>query len=75
MKALLGIIHLLVSIALIAVVLMQHRKAGGFTGAFSGGGTYADMANSSWSRMSALVKLTVVLVALFMIVSLLQVIA
>ncbi|MEG1642155.1 MAG: preprotein translocase subunit SecG [Synergistaceae bacterium] len=73
MKTLLGIVHLLVSIALISVILMQHRKSGGFTGAF-GGGTQADNANGAWQRMSALTKLTVALIIAFMILSLLQVI-
>lgn len=73
MKALLGIIHLIVSLALISVILMQHRKSGGFTGSFSGGGTHADNANGSWTRMTTLVKLTVILVVLFMVISLIQV--
>ena len=60
MKILLGIIHILVCLALIAVVMMQHRKSGGFTGAFGGGGTQADM-SGTWQRMSGLTKVTAVL--------------
>ena len=58
-KILLGIIHILVCLALIAVVMMQHRKSGGFTGAFGGGGTQADM-SGTWQRMSGLTKVTAV---------------
>lgn len=73
MKAVLTVIHIIVCIALIAVVLMQHRKNGGFTGAF-GSGTQADMGNGTWQRMNGLHKVTIALTAAFMVLSLLQVI-
>jgi len=73
MKAVLTVIHIIVCIALIAVVLMQHRKNGGFTGAF-GSGTQADMGSGTWQRMNGLHKATIALTAVFMVLSLLQVI-
>ena len=73
MKILLGIIHILVCLALIAVVMMQHRKSGGFTGAFGGGRTQADM-SGTWQRMSGLTKVTAVLMGAFMVISILQVV-
>ena len=74
MKAVLTVIHVIVCIALIAVVLMQHRKSGGFTGAF-GSGTQADMSgNRTWQRMSGLHKATAGLIAAFMVLSILQLI-
>ena len=75
MRILLGVIHILVCVALIAVVMMQKRKTGGlggFTGAFGGGGTQADM-SGTWQRMSGLTKITAGLMAAFMIISIIQV--
>lgn len=72
MKILFGIIHILICLALIATVMMQQRKAGGFTGSFGGAGTQADM-NGAWKRMSGLTKMTAVLMAAFMIISVIQV--
>ncbi len=72
MKAVLTVIHVIVCIALMVVVLMQHRKSGGFSGAF-GAGTQADMSGSgTWQRMNGLSKITAWLVAAFMVLSLLQ---
>ena len=73
MKILVGILHLLVCFALMAVVLMQHRKSGGFTGSFGGGGTQAD-SGGTWQRMSSLTKITSGLIVAFMIFSILQVV-
>ena len=75
MKIVLTIIHVIVCIALMIVVLMQHRKSGGFSGAF-GAGTQADMSgsNGTWQRLSGLHKTTVGLIAAFMILSILQLI-
>lgn len=73
MKILFGILHILVSFALIAVVMMQHRKSGGFTGAFGGGGTQADN-SGTWQRMSSLTKITSGLMVGFMILAILQVV-
>lgn len=72
MRVLFGIIHILVCVALIAVVMMQKRKSGGFTGSFGGGGTQADM-SGTWQRMSGLTKITAGLLAAFMIISIIQV--
>lgn len=72
-KTLLGVLHILVCLALIAVVMMQHRKSGGFTGSFGGGGTQADM-GGTWQRMTGLTKVTSILIAAFMIISILQVV-
>ncbi|MBN1332144.1 MAG: preprotein translocase subunit SecG [Synergistales bacterium] len=69
MKLVLGIVHIILSIGLISVVMLQHRKQGGFSGIF-GGGTQADMGGSQWQRFTALTKITVVLAAIFMITSL-----
>ncbi len=68
MQMFLKVGHLILSLALVSVVMLQHRKQGGFTGIF-GGGTQADMAGgaSQWQRFTFLTKLTVVLAALFMI--------
>ena len=73
MKILLGVLHLLVSFALIGVIMMQHRKSGGFTGSFGGGGTQAD-SGGTWQRMSALTKVTSGLMIAFMLLSVLQVV-
>lgn len=72
MKILFGILHILVCAALVAVVMMQKRKSGGFTGAF-GGGTQAD-SGGTWQRMSALTKVTSGLMVAFMLLSVLQVV-
>jgi preprotein translocase subunit SecG len=58
---------------IIAIILMQHRKSGGFAGSFGGGGTQMDMSGGSWQRMSTLTKITVGLIALFMLLSLVMV--
>ena len=73
MKILLGVLHLLVSFALIGVIMMQHRKSGGFTGSVGGGGTQADN-SGTWQRMSSLTKITSGLMVAFMILSVLQVV-
>ena len=70
MKIFLEIIHILVCIALMAVILMQHRKSGGFSGVF-GGGTQADN-SGTWQRMTSLTKVTVGLIVAFLVLSILQ---
>lgn len=70
MKALLSIMFLLLCIALSGVIMMQHRKSGGFSGAFGGGGTQMDASSGTWQRMTSLTKLTAVLTAVFMVLSL-----
>jgi preprotein translocase subunit SecG len=66
MKFFLSLLHVVLSVLLMAVVLLQHRKQGGFGGAF-GGGTQADV--GQWQRFTGLTKLTVVLAGLFMVTS------
>jgi preprotein translocase subunit SecG len=68
MKTFLSLVHIVLSLALMAVVLLHHRKQGGFGGAF-GGGTQAD--TGQWQRFTGLTKLTVVLAGLFMLTSML----
>ena len=43
MKAFLSILQILLSVGLMGVILLQHRKTGGFSGMF-GGGTHEVMA-------------------------------
>ncbi|PIE54795.1 MAG: preprotein translocase subunit SecG [Dethiosulfovibrio peptidovorans] len=69
MKIAISLLHVVLCLILMAVVLMQHRKQGGFGGIF-GGGSQADMSGSSqWQRFTALTKITVVVTTLFMITS------
>ncbi|MBP8984510.1 MAG: preprotein translocase subunit SecG [Syntrophobacterales bacterium] len=71
-KVFLTVVHVIVSIAVMAVILMQQRKQGGFTGVF-GGGTQADAAGQ-WQRFTLLTKATIVLTAVFLATSLILVI-
>jgi preprotein translocase subunit SecG len=73
MKILLSAAFLVLCAALMGVILMQHRKSGGFTGSFGGGGTQMDMSGGSWQRMTAMTKITVVLTGVFMVLALLLV--
>ena len=66
MKVFLSLIHVVLSVLLMVVVLLQHRKQGGFGGVF-GGGTQADA--GQWQRFTGLTKLTVILAGLFMVPS------
>ena len=66
MRVLLSCIHIIVSIVLIAIVLIQQRKQGGFSGVF-GGGTQAD--TGQWQRFTGATKLTIILAAVFMLTS------
>ncbi len=66
MRVLLSIIHIIVAIVLIAVVLLQQRKQGGFSGVF-GGGTQAD--SGQWQRFTGATKLTIILASVFMVTS------
>jgi preprotein translocase subunit SecG len=52
--------------------MMQHRKSGGFSGAF-GGGTQMDN-SGTWQRMSSLTKITSGLIVAFMVLSIIQVV-
>ena len=69
MKIVLGLIHLVLCVALMGVIMLQHRKSGGFQGIF-GGGTQADMGGCQWQRLSSMTKVTVGLMGLFMAMSL-----
>ena len=66
MRVLLSCIHIIVSVVLIAIVLLQQRKQGGFSGVF-GGGTQAD--TGQWQRFTGATKITIVLAAIFMVTS------
>jgi protein translocase, SecG subunit len=72
LKIFLAIIHLVICVALMGVIMIQHRKSGGFTGSFGGGGTQADTSGGSWQRMNSLTKTTVLLTGGFFLLSLLQ---
>ena len=67
MKIFLSLVHIALSVVLMVIVLLQHRKQGGFGGAF-GGGTQADV--GQWQRFTGLTKLTVIVAGLFMATSL-----
>jgi preprotein translocase subunit SecG len=68
-KVFLTVVHIIISISVMAVILMQQRKQGGFTGVF-GGGTQQDAAGGQWQRFSVLTKATIFLMALFLVTSL-----
>ena len=70
MRVLLSCIHIIVSVVLIAIVLLQQRKQGGFSGVF-GGGTQAD--SGQWQRFTGLTKITIILASVFMVTSFLLV--
>lgn len=69
MKILLSVVFVALCIALMGVILLQHRKSGGFTGNFGGGGTQMDT-SGSWQRMNSVTKITVVLTGAFMLIAL-----
>ncbi|MDR3332181.1 MAG: preprotein translocase subunit SecG [Synergistaceae bacterium] len=69
MKIFLSIIFLILCIGLMGVVLLQHRKSGGFSGNFGGGGTQMDT-SGSWQRMTSMTKVTVIMSICFMVISL-----
>ncbi|MBQ2616814.1 MAG: preprotein translocase subunit SecG [Synergistaceae bacterium] len=66
MRAVLSVIHIVVSVMMIFAVLIQQRKQGGFSGVF-GGGTQAD--SGQWQRFTNLTKLTIILAVIFMVTS------
>ena len=66
MRAVLSVIHIVVSVMMIFAVLIQQRKQGGFSGVF-GGGTQAD--TGQWQRFTGLTKLTIILAVVFMVTS------
>lgn len=66
MRAILAVIHIVVSVMMIFAVLIQQRKQGGFSGVF-GGGTQAD--TGQWQRFTGLTKTTIILAVIFMVTS------
>ncbi|HHZ04699.1 preprotein translocase subunit SecG [Acetomicrobium hydrogeniformans] len=64
-----SLLQILIAVALIGIVMLQRRKQSGFAGV-SGGGTQADMSGGQWQRLSGLSKVTVLLLASFMVTSL-----
>ena len=66
MRVLLSIVHIIAAVLMIAVILLQQRKQGGFSGVF-GGGTQAD--SGQWQRFTGLTKLTIILAVIFMVTS------
>ena len=73
MRNVVAFLFAVLCVALIAVILMQQRKSGGFTGSFGGGGTQMDLSGGSWKRMTTMTKITVGLTALFMALALLMI--
>lgn len=73
MKIAFAIIHIIICMALIGSVMIQHRKSGGFTGAFGGGGTQMDN-GGTWQRMTSMTKLTTGLMLAFMLLAMIQVV-
>ncbi|MDR0615171.1 MAG: preprotein translocase subunit SecG [Synergistaceae bacterium] len=69
LKTILSILFLSLCVGLIGVVLTQHRKSGGFTGSFGGGGTQMDMSGGTWQRMSSLNKVTFVMTIIFLLLA------
>ena len=69
LKTILSILFLSLCVGLIGIVLTQHRKSGGFTGSFGGGGTQMDMSGGTWQRMSSLNKVTFVMTIIFLLLA------
>jgi preprotein translocase subunit SecG len=72
MGKLVFVLFLFLCVAIIMVILTQHRKSGGFAGSFGGGGTQMDIPGS-WQRMPTVTKITFGLTALFMLMSLVMI--
>ena len=70
MKTALIIIHVIISVVLIAVVLMQHGKQQGLSGAIAGGAETFFGKNKGRTIDAALKKVTAVVAILFVISSL-----
>lgn len=69
-KALVTIIYVIICIALVVVVLMQEGKSAGLSGAISGAADTYWGKNKGRSMEGALLKITKVLAALFIVISL-----
>ncbi|MDR1021259.1 MAG: preprotein translocase subunit SecG [Synergistaceae bacterium] len=72
-KTILSVLFLFLCIGLICVILLQHRKSGGFSGSFGGGGTQMDMSGGTWQRMSSLNKITFAMTLVFIVLSIILV--
>lgn len=70
LKVILMIVYIIICIALTVIVLMQEGKQAGLTGAISGGSDTYWGRNKGRSREGVLEKITTVLAALFVILSL-----
>jgi preprotein translocase subunit SecG len=68
-----AVLFLILCVVLVAIILLQHRKSGGFSGSFGGGGTQMDLSGGAWQRMSSMTKVIVGLTAVFMILALILV--
>jgi preprotein translocase subunit SecG len=73
MKIFISLVYLALCIGLMGIILLQHRKSGGFSGSFGGGGTQMDMSGGSWQRMTSITKITVAMAGAFMLLSILLV--
>ncbi|HER24728.1 MAG TPA: preprotein translocase subunit SecG [Candidatus Atribacteria bacterium] len=69
MSIVLMIVQIIISLALILVVMLQHRKSSRASGIF-GGGTIADYGGKK-GKETLLMKITTVIAVLFMLSSLL----
>jgi preprotein translocase subunit SecG len=70
MTIVVDVLFIILCVAIMAIIMSQHRKSGGFTGAFGGGGTQMDMTQGSWQRMTTMTKITVAVTAVFLVASL-----
>ncbi len=71
LKLALAIVQLVLAIALVAIVLLQQSRRVGLSGTISGGADTFFSKNKSKGLDALLVKLTVVIAAIFVIVTLL----
>jgi preprotein translocase subunit SecG len=69
LKMVISILFLFLCFGLIGAILLQHRKSGGFSGSFGGGGTQMDMSGGTWQRMSSLNKITFAMTIVFIVVA------
>ena len=70
MRLALSIVQLIISLVLVAVVLLQQSRSQGISGAISGAADTFLSKNKSRSVDAALAKITVVIAAIFIIVTL-----
>ena len=70
LKVILTVVFLIISLALIVIVLLQEGKSAGLTGSISGAAETFWGKNKGRSREGIMIKVTVVLGALFIILGL-----